>query len=67
MKFIAAVDKNWAIGNKGRLLIRISEDQRNFRQDHDGACRCSRKEDSGGVSGRKTAQGKGKYNSQQES
>ena len=32
MKFIAAVDKNWAIGNKGRLLIRISEDQRNFRQ-----------------------------------
>ncbi len=27
-----AVDKNWAIGNKGRLLIRISEDQRNFRQ-----------------------------------
>ena len=32
IKFIAAVDKNWAIGNKGRLLIRISEDQRNFRQ-----------------------------------
>lgn len=32
MKFIAAVDKNWAIGNKGRLLVRISEDQRNFRQ-----------------------------------
>ena len=64
MKFIAAVDKNWAIGNKGRLLIRISEDQRNFRQTTMG---CSRKEDSGGVSGRKTAQGKGKYNSQQES
>lgn len=32
MKFIAAVDNNWAIGNKGRLLIRISEDQKNFRQ-----------------------------------
>lgn len=32
MKLIAAVDRNWAIGNKGRLLARISEDQRNFRQ-----------------------------------
>ena len=32
MKFIAAVDNNWAIGNKGRLLIRISEDQKSFRQ-----------------------------------
>lgn len=33
MKFIAAVDKNWSIGNKGRLLVRISEDQRNFREE----------------------------------
>ena len=33
MKFIAAVDKNWAIGNKGRLLARISEDQKNFRKE----------------------------------
>lgn len=33
MKFIAAVDKNWAIGNKGRLLVRISEDQKNFRNE----------------------------------
>lgn len=32
MKFIAAVDSNWAIGNKGKLLFRISEDQRFFRQ-----------------------------------
>ena len=32
MKFIAAVDKNWAIGNNGRLLVRISEDQKNFRK-----------------------------------
>lgn len=33
MKFIAAVDKNWAIGNKGKLLVRISEDQKNFRNE----------------------------------
>lgn len=33
MKFIAAVDKNWAIGNNGRLLVRISEDQKNFRNE----------------------------------
>ena len=33
MKFIAAVDNNWAIGNKGSLLARISEDQKNFRKE----------------------------------
>lgn len=32
MKFIAAVDSKWGIGKNGRLLIRISEDQRNFRE-----------------------------------
>jgi dihydrofolate reductase len=32
MKFIAAVDENWGIGNKGKLLIRISEDQKFFRK-----------------------------------
>jgi dihydrofolate reductase len=31
MKLIAAVDNNWAIGNKGRLLARIPEDQKFFR------------------------------------
>ncbi|MGN0395028.1 MAG: dihydrofolate reductase [Coprococcus sp.] len=31
MKFIAAVDENWGIGYKGRLLARISEDQKNFK------------------------------------
>jgi dihydrofolate reductase len=31
MKLIAAVDNNWAIGNKGRLLVRIPEDQKFFR------------------------------------
>lgn len=31
MKLIAAVDKNWAIGNKGKLLVRISEDQKFFK------------------------------------
>ena len=29
---IAAVDRNWAIGNKGQLLVRISEDMKNFRR-----------------------------------
>ena len=33
MKFIAAVDNNWAISNKRSLLARISEDQKNFRKE----------------------------------
>lgn len=32
MKLIAAVDKNWAIGYGGRLLVSISGDQRNFKK-----------------------------------
>ena len=31
MKLIAAVDKNWAIGNKGQLLVSIPQDQKMFR------------------------------------
>lgn len=31
MKLIVAVDKNWAIGNKGDLLISIPEDMKFFR------------------------------------
>ena len=31
MKLIAAADKNWAIGKDGELLVRISEDMKNFR------------------------------------
>ncbi len=31
MKLIAAVDNNWAIGFKDKLLVRIPEDQKNFR------------------------------------
>ena len=31
MILIAAVDNNWAIGNKGSLLVRIPTDQKNFR------------------------------------
>ena len=31
MKLIAAVDQNWAIGFKNSLLVRIPEDQKNFR------------------------------------
>lgn len=31
MNLIVAVDKNWAIGNKNELLIRIPKDQRFFK------------------------------------
>ena len=31
MNLIVAVDKNWAIGNKGNLLASIPEDMKNFR------------------------------------
>ena len=31
MNLIVAADKNWAIGNKGRLLVTIPEDQKLFR------------------------------------
>ena len=33
MTLIAAVDRNWAIGNKGQLLVRIPGDHRMFRQE----------------------------------
>lgn len=32
MNLIAAVDENWAIGNKGGLLVRIPGDQKMFRE-----------------------------------
>ena len=32
MNLIAAVDKNWAIGNKNKLLVRIPDDQKFFRE-----------------------------------
>lgn len=32
MQLIVAVDKNWAIGNGTKLLVRIPEDQKFFRQ-----------------------------------
>lgn len=31
MNLVVAVDKNWAIGNNGQLLVRIPDDMRNFR------------------------------------
>ncbi len=33
MKAIVAVDSNWAIGNKGKLLVSIPADQKNFRNE----------------------------------
>ena len=33
MKIIAAVDKNWAIGKKGQMLVSIPADQKLFRQE----------------------------------
>ena len=31
MNLIVAVDNNWAIGNKGKLLVSIPNDHKNFR------------------------------------
>lgn len=33
MNLIVAVDENWAIGNKGELLVRIPNDQKMFRNE----------------------------------
>ena len=33
MNIIVAVDNNWAIGNKGELLISIPNDQKQFREE----------------------------------
>ena len=36
MNLIAAVDSNWAIGNKGRLLVSIPNDHKDFREETTG-------------------------------
>jgi dihydrofolate reductase len=36
MNIIAAVDNNWAIGNKNELLIRIPNDHKHFREETTG-------------------------------
>lgn len=36
MNMIVAVDQNWAIGNKGDLLVRIPADHKMFRQETSG-------------------------------
>ncbi len=36
MNMIVAVDENWAIGNKGKLLVRIPNDQKMFRMETTG-------------------------------
>lgn len=33
MNLIVAVDKNWAIGHKNKLLVSIPNDQKNFREE----------------------------------
>lgn len=33
MNIIVAVDKNWAIGNQGQLLVTIPQDQKMFREE----------------------------------
>lgn len=36
MNIIAAVDSNWAIGNKNQLLVRIPNDHKHFREETTG-------------------------------
>lgn len=36
MNLIVAVDSNWAIGNKGRLLVSIPNDHKHFREETTG-------------------------------
>ena len=36
MNIIAAVDKHWAIGNRGKLLVTIPDDQKLFREETKG-------------------------------
>ncbi|MGN0402480.1 MAG: dihydrofolate reductase [Acetatifactor sp.] len=36
MNLIVAVDNNWAIGNKGRLLVSIPNDHKHFREETTG-------------------------------
>ena len=36
MNLIVAVDKNWAIGNKGQLLVSIPKDHKMFREETSG-------------------------------
>lgn len=36
MNLIVAVDNNWAIGNRGELLIRIPNDHKHFREETTG-------------------------------
>ena len=36
MNIIVAVDENWAIGNRGDLLVRIPNDQKMFRMETTG-------------------------------
>ena len=36
MNIIVAADKNWAIGNKGQLLVSIPKDHKMFREETAG-------------------------------
>ena len=52
MNIIAAVDKHWAIGNRGKLLVTIPDDQKLFREETKGKVIVMGRKDTGKSSGR---------------
>lgn len=54
MQLIAAVDKNWAIGHKGQMLVAIPADQKWFRPGNDGKNYCDGEKDSAHSAGGET-------------
>ena len=67
MNLIACVDKNWAIGNKGELLVSIPSDKKLFKELTDGKVviggRKTMEAIPGGNSGRNYTRWKNKHNS----
>ena len=55
MKLIAAVDKNWAIGSKGQLLVSIPQDQKNVPERDYGKSHCHGTKNPGRHAGRAAA------------
>ncbi len=65
MKLIAAVDENWAIGNKGKLLTRISADQKFFKNTTMGHVVVLGRKNIRGVSAQQTFDRKNQYHFEQ--